>query len=214
MVTHGVGHPDWSHRSYAVVVDDEALDLFLFAADTPAGVLDGYTNITGAPRPSRGGASDSGFRATTMRDPEEAIAVARKLRERRIPCDVLTLDDRAAWDVQTRFNFKWDPERFPDPAAILAQIHAHHLKVCVWEYPYVSVHDKLFQQLAKRGYLLRPPMEIPTCSSGTRSHGKVRRDRRWRRCRKAESSISRSRKRMRGGATRTARCSKMASMSS
>jgi hypothetical protein len=25
MVTHGVRHPDWSHRSYAVVVDDEAL---------------------------------------------------------------------------------------------------------------------------------------------------------------------------------------------
>ena len=43
MVTHGVGHPDWSHRCYAVVVDDEALDLFLFAADTPAGMLDAYT---------------------------------------------------------------------------------------------------------------------------------------------------------------------------
>src|SRR4249920_95978 len=43
MVTHGVGHPDWSHRSYAVVVDDEALDLFLFAADVPASVLDAYT---------------------------------------------------------------------------------------------------------------------------------------------------------------------------
>src|SRR5439155_26166741 len=43
MVTHGVGHPDWSHRSYAVLVEDEALDLFLFAADTPAGIIDRYT---------------------------------------------------------------------------------------------------------------------------------------------------------------------------
>jgi alpha-D-xyloside xylohydrolase len=34
-VTHGVGHPDWSHRSYALVVDDEALDLFLFARRRP-----------------------------------------------------------------------------------------------------------------------------------------------------------------------------------
>ncbi len=155
MVTHGIGHPDWSHRSYAVVVDDEALDLFLFAADAPAGVLDAYTNVTGraapVPRWSLGLWVSRNFYAT----PDEAIAVARKLRERRIPCDVLTLDDRAAWDVQTRFNFKWDPERFQDPAAILAQIHAHHLKVCVWEYPYVSIHDKLFQQLAQRGYLLK-----------------------------------------------------------
>ena len=155
MVTHGVGHPDWSHRSYAVVVDDEALDLFLFAADTPAGVLDAYTNITGrapaVPRWSLGLWVSRHFYKT----PGEAIAVAAKLRERRIPCDVLTLDGRTAWDVQTRFNFHWDPERFPDPAATLAEIRAHNLKVCVWEYPYVSIHDKLFQQLAQRGYLLK-----------------------------------------------------------
>ncbi len=155
MVTHGVGHPDWSHRSYAVVVDDEAIDLFLFAADTPAGILDAYANITGrapsVPRWSLGLWMSRHFYTT----PAEAIAVAAKLRERRIPCDVLTLDGRAAWDVQTRFNFQWDPERFPDPAATLAEIRAHHLKVCVWEYPYVSIHDKLFQQLAQRGYLLK-----------------------------------------------------------
>jgi len=46
-VTHGVGHPDWSHRSYGIVVDDEALDLFLFAAATPAGIVDQYTQLTG-----------------------------------------------------------------------------------------------------------------------------------------------------------------------
>ena len=118
MVTHGVGHPDWSHRSYAVVVDDEALDLFLFAADTPAGVLDAYTNITGrspaVPRWSLGLWVSRHFYKT----PDDAIAVAAKLRQRRIPCDVLTLDGRAAWDVQTRFNFQWDPERFPDPRGV------------------------------------------------------------------------------------------------
>src|SRR4029450_5734599 len=33
---HGVVYPVGPHRSYAVVVDDEALDLVLFAADAPA----------------------------------------------------------------------------------------------------------------------------------------------------------------------------------
>ncbi len=45
--------------------------------------------------------------------PEEAADVAAKLRAHRIPCDVLTLDGRAAWKVETRFDFEWDPERFP-----------------------------------------------------------------------------------------------------
>jgi len=172
MVTHGVGHPDWSHRSYAVVVDDEALDLFLFAADTPEGVLDGYTQLTGrapaVPRWSLGLWVSRAYYKT----PEEALAVARKLRERRIPCDVLALDGRTAWNEETRFNFQWDPERFADPQSSLAALHAHDLKVCVWEYPYVSIHDKLFQQLAQRGYLLKtaegdPYVFVCDVSAGT-----------------------------------------------
>jgi alpha-D-xyloside xylohydrolase len=35
---------------------------------------------------------------------------------------VITLDGRAAWNVETRFDFEWDPERFPDPRAALAAI--------------------------------------------------------------------------------------------
>ena len=97
MVTHGVGHPDWSHRSYAVVVDDEALDLFVFAADTPAGILDAYTSLTGRAPPVPRWSLGLWVSRAYYKTPEEAIAVAQKLRERRIPCDVLTLDGRAAW---------------------------------------------------------------------------------------------------------------------
>ena len=155
MVTHGVGHPDWSHRSYALVVDDEALDLFLFAGDTPAAILDAYTTLTGrAPAVPRWSLGLWVSRAS-YRTPGEAVEVAGKLRERRIPCDVLMLDGRAAWKAETRFNFEWDPDRFDDPAATLDAIHAQNLRVCVWEYPYVSVHSPLFLELAREGYLLK-----------------------------------------------------------
>ena len=39
-------------------------------------------------------------------------------------------------------------------APSLAAIKAHNLRICVWEYPYVSVHSPLFVELASRGYLL------------------------------------------------------------
>jgi alpha-D-xyloside xylohydrolase len=153
-VTHGVGYPDWSHRSYVLQVDDEALDLFLFAADTPAAILDLYTQLTGRPAPVPLWSLGLWVSRSYYKTPGEAAAVAAKLRAHRIPCDVLTLDGRAAWQAETRFDFEWDPDRFPDPRAALDAIKAHSLKVCVWEYPYVSVHSPLFADLASRGYLL------------------------------------------------------------
>ena len=155
MVTHGIGHPDWSHRSYALLVDDEALDLFVFAADTPAEIVDRYTQLTGrAPEIPLWGLGLWVSRAY-YKTPEEAATVAATLRERRIPCDVLTLDGRAAWDVHTRFDFQWDRARYPDPRATLARMKRHALRICVWEYPYVSVHSPLFNELAAKGFLLK-----------------------------------------------------------
>ncbi|MEO8306304.1 MAG: TIM-barrel domain-containing protein [Betaproteobacteria bacterium] len=154
MVAHGVGHPEWSHRSYVLQVDDEALDLFLIAADAPAGILDLYTQLTGRPATVPAWSLGLWVSRAFYKTPEDAADVAAKLRQRKIPCDVLTLDGRAAWDVGMRFDFTWDPARFPDPRAALAAIKAHDVRVCVWEYPYVSVHSPQFVELASRNYLL------------------------------------------------------------
>ena len=154
MVAHGVGYPDWSHRSYALLVDDEALDLFVFAADTPAQILDAYTRLTGrapgVPQWSLG----LWISRAWYKTPEEAADTARKFRQRRIPCDVLTLDGRSAWNLETRFDFEWDATRYPDPHAAIAGIKAHNLRVCMWEYPYVSIHSTLFRDFASRRFLL------------------------------------------------------------
>ena len=154
MVTHGVGHPDWSHRSYSVMVEDEALDVFLFAGDTPAAIIDRYTQLTGRPAAVPRWSLGLWVSRASYPTPDAAIAVAAKLRERKIPADVLAFDGRSAWDTETRFDFSWDPQRFADPPGTLAKIKAHHLKVCVWEYPYVSVNSPLFQELASQQYLL------------------------------------------------------------
>lgn len=154
MVTHGVGHPDWSHRSYSVIVEDEALDLFLFAGDAPSSIIDLYTRLTGRPASVPRWSLGLWVTRASYATPDDAIAVAEQLRERKIPSDVLTLDARAAWDAGTAFDFTWDPARYADPAATLAKIKAQHLRVCVAEYPYVSVDSPLFQELASQQYLL------------------------------------------------------------
>lgn len=154
-VVHGVGYPPWSQRSYVLRVDDPVLDIFLFAADSPAALLERYTHLTGrAPAPPRWSYGVWMSRCY-YRTADEALEAARTMRERRIPCDVLVLDGRAWLKVETRFGFEWDAERYPDPGAFIRQLKALNFRLCVWEYPYVSVHNPLFARLAEKGYLLR-----------------------------------------------------------
>jgi alpha-D-xyloside xylohydrolase len=154
-VTHGVGYAPWSHRSYGIMVEDEALDLFLFAADSPAKIIDAFTALTGRPAPVPLWSLGVWMSRAYYRTPDEALLAAKEIRERRIPCDVLTLDGRAWQDTPTRFSFEFDRSRYPDPAAVLREIKAHDLKVCCWEYPLVSVQNPRFQELADKGFLLR-----------------------------------------------------------
>jgi len=162
-VTHGVGYPDWSHRSYAAVAEDEALDLFLFAVDSPAALLASYTEVTGrAPRVPAWGLG-LWISKAYYASPDEAIGVAAALREHGVPCDVLTLDGRAAWEVRTRFDFRWDESRYPDPKAALAAIRAFGLRVCVWLYPYVSIESPRYAALAERGFFLRRKSDGAPC---------------------------------------------------
>ncbi len=154
VVRHGVGFPQWSHRTYVAEVEDDALDLFLFTGE-PATILDRYTALTGrAPVPPMWSYGMWLSRAY-YKVPQEAIDAAAELRRRGIPCDVITLDGRAAWDVRTRFSFEWDKSRFEDAGKTLSALRSYNLKVCAWEYPYVSIHNPLFKELEAKGWLLR-----------------------------------------------------------
>lgn len=154
-VTHGVGYAPWSHRAYVLFVEDPDLDCFLLAADNPAQMLARYTQLTGrAPTPpdwSMGVILSKAY----YRDADELLSTARAVRARHMPCDVITLDGRAWQDTDTRFAFEWDPSRYPDPRAVLDELKALDFKICVWEYPLISVKNPLFAQLAERGWLLR-----------------------------------------------------------
>ena len=154
-VTHGVGYAPWSQRSYGMFVETPSLDLFLFDGVNGAAQLQQYTSITGrAPVPPRWSLGVILSKAY-YKDADEILAVAREVRARGMPCDTITFDGRAWQDTDTRFAFEWCPKRYPDPAPVIAELKSLGFRICVWEYPLVSVKNPLFDQLAARGWLLR-----------------------------------------------------------
>jgi len=160
-VTHGVGYPQWSHRSYIFQVFDNELDLFFIAADSPAQILERYTHLTGRaalpPRWSYGMWISRAYYRTA----EIALEVAHKLRDHKIPCDVLLLDGRAWHTMEDRFDFQWDPGRYPDPPGFVKQLRDLGIRVNLWEYSYLSTRNPLFNELAAKGYFLKNPDGTP-----------------------------------------------------
>ena len=154
-VTHAVGFSHWSHRSYILQIEDKSLDFFLFAKDTPAAILDAYTDLTGKSPGLPDWSYGVWMARAFYRTAEELLEVVKEMRKREIPMDVILLDGRAWHRPETRFDFSWDPERYPDPADFIHQLDEMHVRLCLWEYPYISSLNPLFNELAAKGYLLK-----------------------------------------------------------
>jgi alpha-D-xyloside xylohydrolase len=154
-VTQAVGYAPWSQRSYGLLIEDYSLDLFILSAPSGAEMLNTYTELTGkAPTPpdwSLGVILSKAY----YKDVPELLATAKAVREHNMPCDVITLDGRAWQDTDTRFAFEWDKTRYDDPAAVIAELKAMNFKVCIWEYPMISVENDLFDELASKGWLIK-----------------------------------------------------------
>ncbi len=154
-VTHGVGYPQWSHRSYILQVFDQELDLFFIAADSPARMIERYTALTGRsalpPRWSYGMWMSRAY----YQSAEIALDVADKLRVHQIPCDVLLLDGRAWHTMEDRFDFQWDARRYPNPSGFVQRLRKLGIRTNLWEYSYISTQNPLFNELNEKGYLLK-----------------------------------------------------------
>ena len=97
-----------------------ALVYYVFAGPTPRARA---RALHGADRADRA-AADVGARQPAVAlglhgPPTRSAAIARGYRERGIPCDVLYLDI----DYMDGYRvFTWDPERFPDPEGLIAEL--------------------------------------------------------------------------------------------
>ncbi len=159
-VTSAAGFPQWSNRSYCMLIEDDTLDVFLFIADEDAEnkgaeIISQYTDLTGrSPVPPRWSAGVILSKAY-YKDADEILETAKKVREKKMPCDVITFDGRAWQDTDTRFSFEWCKKRYLNPQAVIDELKALDFKICVWEYPLISVKNDWFKMFEKRDWLIK-----------------------------------------------------------
>lgn len=154
--THAA-HLDLGAREHATaalqVEDARSLDVFVLAGEEPAALLERYGALTGRPRVPPRWTFGLWMGRITYTSQAEVEQVAAELRERRIPCDVLHVD--TGWFTRPWIcDWRFDPERFPDPAGMCARLREQGFRLSVWQWPYVLVDTDRFAEARAAGALV------------------------------------------------------------
>ncbi len=84
---------------------------------------------------------------------EELLQVVREYRARGLPLDCIVLDWKS-WPGNLWGQKTLDPERFPDPRRMTAELHALHARLMVSIWPIMRPGGANWQEMHARGFLL------------------------------------------------------------
>lgn len=145
-VTFGKNYTEWIARS------TKQMDYWLTVADGPKQILENYTSVTGrAPMfpEDRMGLWQCKLRYRTQ---DEVLSVARQYKKEGIHIDQIVIDF-FHWTVQG--DWKFDTTYWPDPKAMVDELHSMGIKVIVSVWPSVDRKSENFQPMMDRGLLIR-----------------------------------------------------------
>jgi alpha-glucosidase len=132
------------------------LDYYIIYGPEPANILHTYTQLTGRmPLPPKW---SMGYHQCRWSYESETVVreLAREFRDRRIPCDVIHLDI----DYMRGYRvFTWSPQRFPEPAKLIADLADNGFKTVTIIDPGVKYEPEanyhVFDQGVEKDYFVR-----------------------------------------------------------
>ena len=146
---------DHSTRSVQILTEAPQLDVFLFGGSSPEEILRGYRQITGFPTMPPLWSYGIWMSRMTYFSAGEVTEICHRLRREDYPCDVIHLDTgwfRTDWLCEWKFN----PERFPDPPAFIADLKNLGFRVSLWQMPYVAAEAEQLEEALANHYISRP----------------------------------------------------------
>ncbi len=140
--------------SYAGAVnlylDAEWADLFFFFG-MPRQILDDYTALTGKSPVPPLWSFGLWMSRCSYKSQGEVMEVADRMRECRIPCDVIHID--TGWfETNWRCDFRFSPSRFPQARHMLERLKKMHFHVSLWMMPYFNPNNSLYSYITEKGY--------------------------------------------------------------
>lgn len=128
------------------------LDYVVIAGPAPADILRDYAALTGRPPMMPDWAM--GFWQCKLRysTQAEVLEVAREYRRRGLPIDCLVID---FFNWTRGGEWRIDPDAFPDPAAMVAELEGMGIMPMISIWPAVNANAENFDEMREAGYLIR-----------------------------------------------------------
>lgn len=162
------GYGVFMHTSAPVTVDfgasyigstrlfmaDEVGDIFVMLG-TPKEILGAYTSLVGRPEMPPAWSFGLWQSRISYFTEEEGRTVAQKLRDLRIPSDVIHFD--TGWfetDWQCDYEFS---HNFADAPKMIADLKEMGFHTCLWQLPYFTPKNRYFNFLVENGMALKSP---------------------------------------------------------
>ena len=128
---------------------DEQMDFFVFFGQ-PKEILNAYTEVTGKSPMLPLWTFGTWMSRITYFSQEEGLDVAKKLRDNKIPSDVIHFD--TGWfGVDWQCDYEFAKDRFADPVGMLKQMRKDGFRVCLWQLPYFTPKNRYFKELVDNG---------------------------------------------------------------
>ena len=128
------------------------MDYWIAAGDTPEEISLAYARATGfAPMMPEYGL---GFWQCKLRywNQEQLLEVAREYRRRGLPIDVIVCD---FFHWPKMGDYRFDPEFFPDPAAMVRELRDMGIELMVSVWPQVALTSENYAEMLQQGLLVR-----------------------------------------------------------
>lgn len=145
-VTFGNNYTEWVARA------TREMDYWITVADTPKAILENYTAVTGRAELFPEDLMGLWQCKLRYRTQDEVLTVARQYQKEGIKIDQIVIDF-FHWTVQG--DWKFDKTYWPDPKAMVDELHAMGIKVIVSVWPSVDRRSENFGPMLERGLLMR-----------------------------------------------------------
>jgi len=124
----------------------KGVDVYLFAGPTMLDAVRRYNLFSGGGVEPPEWGLGFWYRAYGPANAAEVLAIARDLRERKIPCDVLGLEP--GWQTHAySCSFVWDPVRFVNPKEFVTEASQLGYHLNLWEHAFTHPSSPLFELL-------------------------------------------------------------------